>query len=612
MTSSGHSPKLTLPTLDRLRASVPDNVSPANVASDWLNRLAEFLTSTSSPHPRDNSDSLSQLFLDDAVWKDILALTWDYRSVHGIDKIRALVDARSEPSGLSVSEIAADSFRAPVLRSPFPDLSWIQFGFDLKTNVGKGLGYARLVPTSDGKWKAYTLSTSLESLDGFEFQNVRNAAQEHAWREKREQKIKFSDRDPTVLIVGAGHSGLELAANLVQMDVDCLVIDKNRQIGDNWRNRYEALCTHDPIWYDQFPFMQFPSTWPVYSPKDKLADWLECYAKSLDLNVWTSSRICSASWDETNNIWNVAIAQMNGSTRSIKVKHLVFATGLGGGRPVMPDVPGRDMFNGTVVHSSSFVSARDYKGKKAIVVGAGNSGHDIAQDFATHGIDVTMYQRSSVYVISMKALAAIVSGMYSENGPPLEVADRLTASLPNSVAQLVHQRVTAGIAASIDKDIRARLESVGFKLNMGPDDAGAVQAFLRTGGGYYVDVGASELIANGDIRLKSGGEIQEFTRTGLKFTDGVELNADIVVFATGFGDQREIANEVCSPEVTKALSPLWGIDSEGELRSAWRSSGHMQLYFAAGNFAMSRLYSHYLALQIKAQELGIFGERWSI
>ncbi|KAL5513568.1 hypothetical protein ACEPAH_3967 [Sanghuangporus vaninii] len=362
MTSSGYSPKLTLPTLDRLRASVPDNVSPANVASDWLNRQ---------------------------------------KSLHGIDNIRALVDARSEPSGLSVFEIAADSFRAPVLRNPFPDLSWIQFGFDLKTNVGKGLGYARLVPTSDGKWKAYTLSTSLESLNGYDFQNARNAAQEHAWRDKREQKMKFSDRDPTVLIVGAGHSGLELAANLAQMDVDCLVIDKNHQIGDNWRNRYEALCTHDPIWYDQFPIMQFPSTWPIYSPKDKLADWLECYAKSLDLNIWTSSRICSASWDETNNIWDVAIAQMDGSTRSMKVKHLVFATGLGGGRPVMPDVPGRHMFNGTVVHSSSFVSARDYKGKKAIVVGAGNSGHDIAQDFATHGIDVTMYQRSSVYVISM-------------------------------------------------------------------------------------------------------------------------------------------------------------------------------------------------------------------
>ncbi|EJC99584.1 FAD/NAD-binding domain-containing protein [Fomitiporia mediterranea MF3/22] len=559
-----------LPTLDRLKATIPQEVSASDVASAWLVKFGEVLRSS-----KPEAINLDNIFFVDAFWKDILALTWDFRTIRGIDAIQALIRSRALPCKLSVSSISSDAYRKPILAQPFPDLAWIQFGFDIETKDGTGQCYVRLIPSAGGQWKAYTVFTSLETLHGS------NGQAKTRWKEKRAFSTEFMNENPTVLIIGAGHSGLELAARLGTMDISTLIVDKLSRVGDNWRRRYDTLCLHDPIWYDQMPFMQFPPSWPVYSPKDKIAGWLEAYATSLELNVWMLSTVQKATWDENGKVWNVAIAREDGPVRFLQCKFLVFANGFGGGNPYIPDIPGQDLFEGVIEHSARFRSAKSFVGKKAIVVGACNSGHDIAQDFFNNGVDVTMVQRSSTYVISAGAVRQMLTA-YSDDGPPLDIADRLGASLPPPVSNLVSRRGVAHIANTIDKEILERLRKAGFRLNMGPDDCGAFLSFFKRGGGYYLDVGASALIADGKIKLKAGTEIQQFTRNGIKFADGSELKADVVIFATGYGDQRDIAKDICGPDVVKALSPVWGINEEGELRSVWRDSGHPQLHFVAG------------------------------
>ncbi|OBZ66258.1 putative indole-3-pyruvate monooxygenase YUCCA11 [Grifola frondosa] len=596
--------EFSLPTLDKLHASVPTDISPSDIAAKWLRQLSDTLKAS-------DSNSFTEMFLEDAFWRDILALSWDYRSIRGTTAIRSFFDARAMPSGLSILNVAEDQFRAPILSSPFPDVSWIQFGFDLQTSAGKGLGYARLVPTENGKWKAFTLLTTLESLNGV-IEKGPNPDSSWLSQDRHADKVESSTADPIVLVVGAGHSGLEVAARLERFNIPTLVVEKFPRVGDNWRNRYKSLYLHDPRWYNRLPLIPHPPEWPMYAPSAKVADWLEAYAQSLQLNVWPSSNITRAQWDDTDKKWTVSIACDDGTDRSLRVKYIVFANGFGGGVPSVPDVPGQDSFLGEIVHSSAFRSAEDYLGKRVLVVGSGNSGHDIAQDLAMHDIDVTMYQRSSTYVISIKAISVMLSSLYYEGGPPIDVADHLSAASPFPMAEMIYQRLIPHFASTIDKELLQKLKSAGFGLNMGLNGAGALSCYLRKGGGYYIDVGASTLISEGKIRLKTGAEIKEIIPRGVRFTDGAEVEADTIVFATGFGDSRDLARRVCGADVAAKLSPVWGLDDEGELQSVWRDSGHPGLFFATGNFAISRQFSKYLALQIKAQEEGVFGPLYSL
>ena len=138
--------------------------------------------------------------------------------------------------------------------------------------------------------------------------------------------------------------------------------------------------------------------------------------------------------------------------------------------------------------------------------------------------------------------------------------------------------------------------------------------YLRRGSGYYIDVGASELIADGRIALKSGVGIDRLTEDSVVLSDGSELPADLVVYATGYGSMTGWAESLISPEVAEAVGPCWGLGSdtnqdpgpwEGELRNMWKPTRQTALWFHGGNLAQSRHYSRYLALQLKARMEGI-------
>ncbi|KAK7054240.1 hypothetical protein R3P38DRAFT_2856057 [Favolaschia claudopus] len=592
----------SLPTLDLLGVTLPDDINAKQIATEWFNSFR-------SAADTGNVDAIVAVFAEDALWRDILSLTWDLRTFRGTAIHQFLTDqlADAQMSALKLK----DEYLG--LRRPYPDLAWIEAMFTFETRVGLGFGIFRLIPQKNNEWKAHCMFTNLEDLKGFpeKLGSLRPAAMNHGkWEEARRRAVEFKE-DPTVLIVGGGQSGLELAARLKCLGVSTLVVEKNPRVGDNWRNRYEALCLHDPVWYDHMPYLNFPATWPIFTPAKKLANWLENYAESLEIPVWTSSEVTAASQD-ASGMWNVTVSKAQGEQRNFKVKHFVFATGFGSYRGKLPVYPGMDEFKGQILHSTQHKKATDHIGKKVVVIGACTSAHDICADYHEHGVDVTMFQRSSTYVMSIeKGLPILFKGLYSEDAPPVDVADRMNASYPNQFVELMAPRTVSRIAEA-DKDLLDALQKRGFRLNRGYKGAGFQLAVWESAGGYYLDVGTSRLIADGKIKLKNDSLIERFTPTGLKFENGSELEADVVIFATGVGDVRDNIRKVCGDELTDRCKPIWGLDAEGEIQGCWRDTGLPGLWYMMGNLAYCRFHSKHVALQIKAMEEGIFTKRYSL
>lgn len=410
--------------------------------------------------------------------------------------------------------------------------------------------------------------------------------------------------------IGAGQAGLTAAARLKALGVKTLIVDSNDRIGDNWRKRYHQLVLHDPVWYDNMPYIPFPPQWPIFTPKDKLAEFFEAYATLLELNVWTRTELVSTKWDDGKKVWTVIVNRRkeDGSTetREFHPRHVIQATGHSG-KKNMPTFKGVETFMGDrICHSSEFSGAREGRqGKKAVVVGSCNSAHDIAQDFLEKGYDVTIVQRSSTCVVSSKSITDIGNkDLYDENSPPSDDADIIVHSKPTQVLKSAHVGV-AKAQSDADKETLDGLARAGFKVDNGPDGAGLFLKYFQRGGGYYIDVGASKLIAEGKIKVKQGQEILEILPRGLLFADGSELEADEIVLATGYDNMRTQTRITFGDEVADRIGDVWGYNEEGEMRTIWQRSGHPGFWLHGGNLALCRYYSNFLALQIKALEEGI-------
>lgn len=397
------------------------------------------------------------------------------------------------------------------------------------------------------------------------------------------------------------------------LGVNTLLIDQNERVGDNWRKRYHQLVLHDPVWYDHLPYLKFPPQWPIFTPKDKLAQFFESYASLLELNVWTRTSLVHTHWDDAKKIWTVIVDRKRedgtSEIRTFHPRHVIQATGHSG-KKNQPDVKGVQNFRGSrLCHSSEFSGARDVpKGttKKAIVVGSCNSAHDIAQDFLEKGYDITIVQRSSTHVVSSKAITDIaLKGLYSEDGPEVDDADLILHSHPTSVLK-ANQINVVDRQFEHDKDMLAGLAKAGFKVDRGPDGAGLFFKYFQRGGGYYIDVGACQLIVDGKIKVKQGQEIDQVLPHGLLFADGSELEADEIVFATGYQNMRTQTRLMFGDEIADAVGDVWGFNGEGEMKGIWQRSGHPGFWFHGGNLALCRFYSKLLALQIKGREAGLY------
>ncbi|PYI28940.1 flavin-binding monooxygenase-like protein [Aspergillus indologenus CBS 114.80] len=591
------------------------DVDPEAIASQLVDTINTALS-------KGDIEAISSLFLEDGYWRDHLCLTWDYRTAKGQERIQALLKSAQLPTKIEVD-------RSTALRTPhvgpidaFGDVKGVEFFIKVSSPVISGTGVVRVAEVNS-EWKIFTFFTSLQNLVGLEERvgHRRPLGAQHGatkdrrnWQDRRNAERNLEGEPPAVLIIGAGQAGLTVAARLKMLGVDSLIVDEADRVGDNWRKRYHQLVLHDPVWMDHLPYVPFPSSWPVFTPKDKFAEFLECYVKLLELNVWTRTSVQSTSWSEADGRWTIDLKRRNkdGSTetRTLQPRHVIQATGHSG-KKEMPTFKGMETFQGDrLCHSSEFPGASDLttsttQTKKAVVVGACNSGHDIAQDYYEKGYDVTIVQRSSTCVISSASITDIgLKGLFDEDGPPTEDAEIYLWSLPWEVFKAQQIKITR-VQTEHDRAVLDGLERAGFQVDDGPAGAGLIIKYFQRGGGYYIDVGASQLIADGKIKVKHGQEIAEILPHGLRFADGSELAADEIVLATGYQNMRTQARQIFGDAVADRVGDIWGMDAEGEMRTIWRRSGHPGLWFMGGNLALCRYYSRTLALQIKALEEGI-------
>ena len=572
------------------------------VFSQWIEDFSAAVGSRSV-------DRVVSLVTDDCYWRDLLALTWDLGTFHGHAAITGLLESNLEAA--EPSNFEADSGYAP--RAVVgDDGTTIEAFYLFETPTAWCRGVVKLVEV-DGAWRAASVMTGVEDVKGHERavgerrptgpRHLADASSKRNWKDRRDESRTYSDRDPDVVVIGAGQGGLAVAANLGLMGVDALILEKSERVGDGWRKRYHSLVLHDPVWADHLPYLPFPSSWPIFSAKDKIADWFEFYAEVMELNVWTNAEMTDSSYDEAAGVWTLEVSTAEG-VRVLHPKDVILATGAAA-EVNLPAIAGRDAYRGISYHSSAHVSGADWSGKKAVVIGAGNSAHDIAQDLYEAGAETTMVQRSSTHIISQEhGLPAIFGANFTESGPPTEYADLLASATP--WPQVLELAVEGTRQTAVkDAELLTALEAVGFQLNSGPDGTGLLGFALQKGGGYYIDVGCSQLIAAGKVKLEPGAGLAEFTATGVRLDDGRELDADVVVLATGYKNMRETARRLFGDDIADRCPDVLGIGEDGEIGGLYRRTGAPGFWFMAGPLAWVRIYSKHLALQIVAMQKGV-------
>jgi putative flavoprotein involved in K+ transport len=559
-------------------------------------------------------EALGRLFAEDSHWRDLVAFTWHIRTFSSRDAIRqAFADRLAEVKPRSFS-IAEGRTRPGVVTRA--GTKCIEAIFCFETEYGRGSGILRLVPQAERtEFTCWVLLTTLDEIKGHEEQigPRRPRGEEWSggfgtenWLDARRRTMAYEDREPSVVVVGGSQSGLGIAACLNVLGVDTLVLDKHERVGDAWRKRYRNLVLHNEVFVDHLPYMPFPPNYPVYIPRDKIANWLEFYADTMEINIWTSTEFKGGNFDKGADRWTIKVGRNDGTERILRPQHLIFATGVSA-IPVMPNIPGLHAFKGDLMHSSQYMAGEKWRGGKAIVFGTGNSGHDVAHDLCNSGVDTTIVQRNTTLVISLKE-AQRVYDLYQE-GSSLEDCDLIATASPYPVLRKGYQ-LTAALCKEADRKLLEGLAKRGFRLDNGePDDTGFQMKYLRRGGGYYFNVGASDLIVEGKIKVLQHGEIEKVVPEGLLLRDGNVKKADVIVAATGYKNQQDVVRHFLGDEVADRIGPVWGFDEAGEMRNMWCRTPQPGLWFVGGGLPHVRIYSKFLAQQIKACDVGLLGRQ---
>ncbi len=592
-----------------------DDVSHALIefqaAAQARRNVEEWLASFEPALLARDTAQIGALFHEECHWRDILAFTWHLSAFAGRDEVAARLVAEQ-------GRIGAHGFHLPRNRKAPRRVKRlgadsIEAIFEFDTTNGRAAGLLRLSAAGDGTMRAWHISTVLEALRGHEERIGANRPSGSAysrnfggdnWADMRRKAVAYEDREPAVLVIGGAQSGLAIAARLNQLQVDTLVVERWPRIGDSWRRRYHSLALHNSTHINHLPYMDFPPTWPLYIPKDMLGNWFEFYADAMEINCWTGTEFVGGTWDEADQHWTARLQRADGTERVVRPRHLVFANGVSS-FPMVPDLPGLQDFQGQVMHAEEFDNGAAWEGMKALILGTGSSANDIALDLHSHSVDTTLVQRGSTTVVSIDPSARLNESIWDEGGT-LDDCDLIVASASPALIIAGYKSVTKRMA-DLDRDLIAGLKSIGYKHDFGEDETGHQMKYFRRGGGYNLDAGSSGLMIKGELGLLQYDRIERFKAEGAQLTDGTTVPADLIVLATGYFPQQELVRRTLGPEMADRIGPVWGIGDDGELRNMFKRTPQPGVWFIAGGLPQTRINSKYLALQIKAVELGILG-----
>jgi hypothetical protein len=420
--------------------------------------------------------------------------------------------------------------------------------------------------------KAWTLLTALDQIKGHEEQFGRTRHQDRVysrdfrgpnWLDQRKASGEYADRDPAVLVVGGGQAGLSIAARLTQLQVDTLIVDRWPRIGDNWRRRYHALVLHNQT--HQSPAVHaVPADVAELHPEGQGRELVRgvCREPGSQLLGGHGIRGRILRREPTPLDGHAPPCRRNDeAVTPAPCGHGDRASGI----PVVPDIPTLKNFGGTVIHSSQYEDGEAWTGKSALVIGTGNSRQDIGQDLHSAGAKTTLVQRGSTIVVQVEPSAQLPYALYDE-GPPLEDCDLITVSVPLALAKKSHIALTEQ-AKKLDQSLLDGLTQRGFRLDFGDDGAGWQFKYLTRGGGYYFNVGCSDLIVKDEVGLIQFSDIAEFVTNGAKLHNGNILETDLIVLATGYQGQEALVRKLFGDSVAARVGPIWGFGNGQELRN---------------------------------------------
>ncbi|KUJ17712.1 putative flavin-containing monooxygenase [Mollisia scopiformis] len=566
-----------MPRLFDIPASLPftpisPDVDPEKVALGFLPSLT-----TLSPSSITSS----------GTWRDLYALTGTLRTFYGPSSILTAWAATTkllQPTKFSLQPNSAQIFRAG-------PLCWIQAIYEFETEKTDCQAIVSLVQ-DDGEWRIWLLRTFLM---GFKGENSVDFLEPEGGKAEGKEDTSFD-----CVVVGAGQAGLSVAGRLKALGVSCVVLEKSPEVGDNWRMRYDSCKLHLPRETAHLPFDRtFGPECSEHLTKNELAQGYKNWVEKFDINVWTDTKLVKGDWDGSKKLWTLKV-QRGREDRTITSSHVVFAVG-SAQIPSMPEYSTREKFEGTILHSKDYKNPSAWKGKHGIVIGTANTAHDVVEDMVAAGLaSVTMVQRSPTYVVPAEYLHGLISQSYNAQFPTY-LADQFSWSMPYPIVGRLYKG-GLGHLASLEPKRYDALKAAGFKF----DQNGSVgESIFDRFGGHYVDVGASKKIADGLIKIKSDSLPTHYTAEGLAFADNSVLPADVVVFATGFQTNlRSVVTEIFSPSTADAMGDFWGVDSEGELRAAFRPGGQKGMFYTGGDQSQCRFYSRFIALSIKADVMG--------
>ncbi|KAL4866473.1 hypothetical protein BDV12DRAFT_172855 [Aspergillus spectabilis] len=594
-------PLAALPQLTLHPSVSQEHLYAAKIVNDWISSFTESLTTGRL------GDILGHFLEKESWWRDFVSLSWDIACHNGAEAICNYLSR----STTGFAEPKADQLGA--LQPHLADmggLRFIQSGFGFKTNFGVGRGVLRLANVGPEQWKAWTVFSVLERLNEQEELELQRAKEADIQSNTLPSSIQ-TDGSLHVLVVGAGHSGLAIAAHLQNLGLKYLVVDKASQPGDSWRARYKTIKTHTPTYTDHYPFLKYPGNWPRYLDQEHIVKWMEHYGDIMGLNIRHGTLASKIEYNELTQRYSVELQSKDGK-QAINPKHVVLATGLFSDISLQPTFPGENLFKGQIYHTSAHKSAAlvpDVRSKKVTIIGSGTSAHDVAQDFASHGAEtVTMVQRHPIYVTSLNSMEKIQLKLWNTPGLSTEDADLLGNSLPTAVVRTLSVGASQMMSAT-DKVMLDGLEKAGLAVKRGNEGDSLVDHQLIKAGHFYVDQGACQMIIDGQIQVrKCERGVQEYYPDGIILADGTKVQSDIVILATGFERSIKIIERLMGKDVMDKVGEVGGLDESQERIGVWRPTGMPGFWFMTGSFMWSRQFAPILALQIAAIERGLNSE----
>ncbi|KAH9906805.1 hypothetical protein F4778DRAFT_723448 [Xylariomycetidae sp. FL2044] len=577
-----------------------DEGEPTKLARAALEALNAGLTG------KDAASLEACFYKGQAYWKDLLALTYHLRTISTPDKIASSLLETAGLRGLVGGfEIKGDA----VFIRPTPVLQFIDCNFTFKTEAPAATcsGRILLLPLKVEErvvWKIWILSTKLENLDV-------QPEDETLLKAPGRQLNSSAPTETDVFIAGGGNAAAALAARLKALGVESIMAERNARVGDNWALRYDSLRFHVPTSFCELPFMTYDKE--LQSPhrlsKDELAGQLRRYVEAFHLNLITSAQITRTS-RMPDNRWHIEL-RTPGGAYTVIAKHVVQATGVSSQKPYVPPIADEGLYTGISIHSTKFKNGDQLKTQGAssvLIVGSANTAFDLLEDCHAAGLKATMVVRSPTYIVPEEHVCDKLGlGVYDYG--PVEQTDRMLLTLPAVVdAQLARGLFTQ--FASQEPERYAALAQAGFPvLDSRAAHASLAHHLIERGGGHYVDIGGTKIIAEGRADVKAGVEPVGYTTTGLRFSDGSTVDADAVVWCTGFADKdarATVAEVFQAAEEDVPVDATWGIDEEGEIRGLWKRQRLVDNFWTMGGYTQQhRYHSKTLAMQIKAALEGV-------